>query len=81
MSMITQKQPLDRHETVSFCLRQCALVIDPRFGHLSALAGYLDLHPNTFLLWINNGRVPAKAAKRLQRIFGKKLANAEQLIG
>lgn len=67
----------DRETIVSLTLRQCALVIDPRYGKLSALADEFELHPTTLSLWIREGRIPIKAARRLQRRFGKKLVNVD----
>lgn len=62
---------LTREEAVSLCLRQCALVIDPRNGFLKSLAEDLDLHETTLSVWITNGRIPRKAARRLRARFGK----------
>ncbi len=72
---------LSRDELVSLTLRQCALHLDPRYGRLSVLAKEFDLHESTLSVWIRNGRVPPKAARRLQKRFGAKLVNVDLLIG
>lgn len=61
---------LSREELVSFCLRQCALMIDPRFGHLKSLAAVFDWHETTLQTWIKNGRIPQKACRKLRGRFG-----------
>ncbi|HEY1403523.1 MAG TPA: hypothetical protein VGB05_05310 [Pyrinomonadaceae bacterium] len=61
---------LSREELVSFCLRQCALVVDPRNGHLKSLAAMFDWHETTLSTWIANGRIPLKACKKLRGRFG-----------
>lgn len=71
----------DRKAIVSLILRQCALRVDPLSGHLSKLADALDVHALTPSRWISEGRVPKKAARRLQKMFGKRLANADILTG
>lgn len=65
----------DSSTAVSLALRRCALVIDPRYGKLSSLADEFDLHATTLSKWISNGRIPLKAARRLQKRFGKSLIN------
>lgn len=72
---------LDRVEYVSFVMRQLALLLDPQYGRISVLADEFELHESTVGQWMRNGRVPHKAAKRLERRFGKKLVKIEQLIG
>lgn len=64
-------------EQVSFCLRQCALALNPRTGYLKDLAAELEVHETTLSLWMREGRIPVKAARRLQRRFGKKLVDLE----
>lgn len=64
-----------RQEAVSVCLRSCALVVDPRRGLLKSLADEMDLHETTLSVWIREGRIPPKSAKRLLRRFGKKLVD------
>lgn len=68
---------LSPQEQVSFCLRQCALHLNPRTGHLKDLAEELEVHDTTLSLWIREGRIPRKAARRLQRRFGSKLVNLD----
>ena len=71
---------LSREEIVSLCLRQCALVIDPRNGHLKSLADEFEWHETTLSTWIRNGRIPVKPARKLLRRFGKKLVNLDLLV-
>jgi hypothetical protein len=80
MNPIQPREDLTREEIVSLCLRQCALVIDPRNGHLKSLAAEFEWHEITVYQWIKNGRIPFKSARRLQRRFGKKLVNIELLV-
>lgn len=68
---------LSPQDQVSLCLRQCALNLSPRTGYLKDLAAELEVHETTLSLWIREGRIPRKAARRLQRRFGKKLVNLE----
>jgi len=79
MTLVPIPEDCDRQTVVAFVLRQCALVVDPRYGKLSTLADEIDVHYTTLSLWIQEGRVPERAAKRLQRRFGKKLINTELL--
>lgn len=79
MTHIQAPEGADRSTLVSLTLRQCALVVDPRYGRLSNLAEELDVHATTLSLWIREGRIPRKAARRLQRRFGKKLINLESV--
>lgn len=81
MNPIPPSPELSREELVSLCLRQCALVLDPRYGRLSVLADTFELHETTLGLWIRQGRIPAKPCKRLMRRFGKRLVNVELLVG
>ncbi len=66
---------------VSQTLRQCALVIDPRYGRLGALADEFDLHETTINKWIKNGRVPRKPCRRLLKRFGRKFIDFDRLVG
>ena len=72
---------LSREDIVALCLRQCALVIDPRNGYLKSLADQFEWHETTLSTWIKNGRIPFKAARRLQRVFGSKLVNIPLVTG
>ena len=72
---------MDRTDYVSQTLRLCALVLDPRYGRLSALAEEFDLHETTLNKWINNGRVPRKPCRRLLKRFGRKLIDFDRLTG
>lgn len=64
-----QPTDLTREEVVSQCLRKCALEVDPRYGHLKALADEFGWHSITLSVWIRNGRVPEHAAVRLKKRF------------
>lgn len=75
--MSTKKEPLTPHERVSLCLRSCALVLDPRKGHLKSLAADLEVHETTLSLWMREGRVPPHQARRLRKRFGKTLVNVD----
>ena len=79
MTLVPIPDGCDRQTVVAFVLRQCALAVDPRYGKLSVLAEEVDVHYTTLSLWIQQGWVPTRAAKRLQRRFGKKLINIELL--
>jgi len=79
MTPVEAPPGISREDFISFTLRQCALSVDPRYGKLSSLAQSLDMHESTLHVWVRNGRIPKKAARILQRKFGKKLANAEIL--
>ena len=81
MTPITPPDDADRTTIVSLCLRQCALIVDPKNGHLTKLAEHLDLHSVTLSKWISDGRVPRKSAKRLARRFGKKFVDVDLLVG
>lgn len=71
------KSDLTPNERVSRCLRRCALVIDPLRGHLKTLAAELDVHETTLSLWIREGRVPDKAARRLLKQFGPDIVDLD----
>lgn len=68
-----------RTQMVRDCLLRCALEVDPGRGWKKVLAAEIDVHPITLHVWERNGRIPPKAAKRLQKRFGKKLADASLL--
>jgi hypothetical protein len=68
-----------RQEVVSFILRSCALLVDPRRGELKRLAERMNKHETTLSDWIKQGRVPRMSAEWLERRFGKKVANADTL--
>jgi hypothetical protein len=77
------KAPLDlsRDAFVSFTLRQCALVLDPRYGRLKAVADEFDFHESTLNVWIRKGRIPRKPCRRLLKRFGRKLIDFDRLVG
>jgi len=79
MNPINPPENLSRTDLVSLTLRQCALALNPRTGYLKDLAEEFDWHESTLRVWIENGRIPEKAAKRLCRRFGKRLVNVELL--
>lgn len=66
---------------VSVALRQCALIVDPKYGSLAQLAGHLGLHETTLRVWIRNGRVPHKHGLALVKRFGKKFIDFDRLVG
>lgn len=66
---------------VSQTLRQCALIVDPRYGRLLALADEFDLHETTLNRWIINGRIPRKPCRRLLKRFGRKFIDFARLVG
>ena len=72
---------MDRAAFVSQTLRQCALILDPRYGRLTALAEEFDLHETTLNKWINSGRVPRKPCRRLLKRFGRKFIDFDRLVG
>lgn len=71
------KSEMTPNERVSRCLRLCALKLDPLRGHLKTLAAELDVHETTLSLWIREGRVPEKAARRLLKMFGPELVDLD----
>lgn len=75
ISKIVNPEERTPQEHVAYCLRMCALRIDPLNGYLKDLATELDLHETTLSKWKREGRIPLKAARRLQRRFGKRLVN------
>lgn len=80
MNPIKPTDSMSREEIVSLALRQCALLLDPRYGRLSVLAEEFNLHENTLGIWIRNGRVPPKMCKRLLDKFGKRYVDFKQLV-
>lgn len=70
---------MSRSDFVSQTLRQCALILDPRYGSFVALAEKMDLHETTFGIWIRNGRIPNKACRRLVKEFGRKWIDYDRL--
>ena len=81
MNPIKPTQDMTREEVVSLCLRQCALVLNPRTGYLKDLATELDVHESTLTFWMSQGRIPKKNARRLRKLFGAKLVDVELLSG
>lgn len=72
---------MSREEIVSVALRQCALILDPRYGRLSILAAKLELHDNTLTTWMRNGRIPPKRCRQLHKLFGGRYINIKLLVG
>ncbi len=68
-------------EFVSQTLRQCALLLDPRYGRLTALADEFDLHETTLNRWITTGRIPRKPCRRLLKRFGRRFIDFNRLVG
>jgi hypothetical protein len=81
MKPIPAPPDLDSKAFVSQTLRQCALIVDPRYGRLGALADEFDLHETTLNKWINNGRIPRKPCRRLLKRFGRKFIDFDRLVG
>lgn len=71
---------MDRSDFVSQTLRQCALIVDPRYGRLESLADEFDLHATTLNRWITNGVVPRKPCRRLLKRFGRKFVDFDRLV-
>lgn len=74
-----REKKLSRSEIVSLALRQCALLCDPKSGHLKVLAKRLDVHHVTLSVWIRQGYVPELHAENLQKEFGAQFADANVL--
>lgn len=72
---------MERKAFVSQTLRQCALILDPETGSLTAFEDEFDLHVTTIRTWIRNGRIPRKACRRLLKRFGKKWIDFDRLTG
>ena len=68
-------------EFVSVTLRQCALILDPQYGRLTAVAEFLEVHETTVRVWIRNGLVPHKHCYLLLKRFGKKWIDFDRLVG
>lgn len=66
---------------VSQTLRQCALLLDPNTGSLSALEDEFDIHVTTIRTWIRKGRIPPKPCRRLLKRFGRKWIDVARLSG
>lgn len=79
MNVVRTREQMTREERVSFVLRQCALLVDPRNGYLKSLADVLEIHEVTLSVWIKQGYVPFHQAKKLQKRFGKKRAPVDEL--
>lgn len=73
------KENMSRQELVSFILRNCALLVDPRNGHLKSLAPVVDSHEVTLSNWIAQGYVPLHKARKLEAKFGKDNAPMDDL--
>lgn len=79
-------QPIDtsgmsQKDFVSVTLRQCALLVDPRYGRLSSLGERIDTHETSIRLWIRQGYIPEESCRRLLKEFGKKWVNFDRLTG
>lgn len=72
---------MSRTDFVSQTLRQCALLLDPRYGRLAALSQEFDIHETTLNLWMRKGRVPRNPCRRLLKRFGKKWIDFDRLTG
>lgn len=72
---------VSQEDYVSVVLRQCALIVDPKYGSLTQLAGSLGVHETTLRLWIRNGRVPHKYGLALLKKFGRKFMDFDRLVG
>lgn len=81
MNPIPPSDEHSREDLVALCLRQCALLVDPRYGSLQALADELEIHISTLQLWIKQGRVPPKACKRLVKRFTRRYVNFDLMVG
>lgn len=79
MSIVKPRDEMTRQEIVSLVLRQCALLCDPRHGHLKSLADALEVHEVTVSVWIGQGYVPEHQIRKLQKKFGKKNAPIDDL--
>lgn len=72
---------INAKDYVSVTLRQCALIVDPKYGSLAQLALVLGLHETTLRVWIRNGRVPHKHGLALLKRFGKNFIDFDRLVG
>ena len=79
MEPIKPRSEMTRQEVVSVILRSCALLVDPRNGHLRSLAVALELHEVTLSNWIAQGFVPEFQVQKLQRKFGSQAAPLDDL--
>jgi hypothetical protein len=79
MDAVKPREEMTRQEIVSFALRQCALLCDPKHGHLKSLAAVIDAHEVTLSVWIGQGYVPEHQVRKLQKKFGKKNAPLDDL--
>lgn len=79
MEAVKPREEMTRNELVSFILRQCALLCDPKHGHLKSLAAVIDAHEVTLSVWIGQGYVPEHQVRKLQKKFGKKNAPLDDL--
>jgi hypothetical protein len=75
----TARASMTRSEIVSYYLRLIALRVNPRTGHLTALAEELGVHPTTISAWIDKGYVPEFQVKKLVKRFGKKTVSLDEL--
>lgn len=71
MSAIKPRDEMTRTELVSYILRSCALLVDPRLGLLRSLAETLEVHEVTVSAWIAQGYVPQHQALKLNKRFGE----------
>lgn len=81
MNPLPAPRDMDRSDYVSQTLRQCALLLDPRYGRLSSLSAELDIHETTMNKWIHKGYIPRNPCRRLVKRFGKKWIDLDRLTG
>jgi hypothetical protein len=79
MHAVKPREDMTRQEVVSFVLRQCALLCDPRHGHLKSLAEAIGAHEVTVSVWIGQGYVPEHQVYKLQKKFGEQNAPLDDL--
>lgn len=79
MEAVKPRSEMTREELVSFVLRNCALLCDPRNGHLRSLAAAISVHEVTLSVWIKQGYVPLPQVRVLQSKFGRKNAPTDDL--
>lgn len=72
---------MEPSEFVSQTLRQCALILDPLTGRLTALEEEFGIHATTIRVWIRNGRIPHRPCLQLLKRFGKEWIDFDRLTG
>lgn len=81
MKPIPTPDEMSREDFVSVTLRQCALIVDPKYGSLASLAARMGLHEATLRVWIRNGFIPHRPCHRLLKMFGEKWIDFDRLVG